>query len=52
MKNKLSIVLSNYNEKENLERGVLQQMYAYLSKVKYPWEVIINDDGSTDGEIK
>ena len=46
---KLSVVVTNYNEKENLERGVLDQMYGYLSKVKYPWEVIINDDGSTDG---
>ena len=52
MKIKLSVVLSNYNEKENLERGVLEQMYQYLSKVKYPWEVIINDDGSTDGGDK
>ncbi len=49
---KLSIVVPNYNEKENLERGVLDQMYDYLSKVKYTWEVIINDDGSTDGGDK
>lgn len=52
MKIKLSVVLSNYNEKENLERGVLQQMRNYLSKVDYGWEVIINDDGSTDGGDK
>lgn len=49
MKPKLSIVLSNYNEHANLERGVLDQMSDYLSKVNYSWEVIINDDGSTDG---
>jgi dolichyl-phosphate beta-glucosyltransferase len=49
MKPKLSIVLSNYNEKANLERGVLEEMSRYLSKAKYTWEVIINDDGSTDG---
>jgi dolichyl-phosphate beta-glucosyltransferase len=52
MKIKLSVVLSNYNEKENLERGVLEQMYSFLSKVNYAWEVIINDDGSTDGGDK
>ncbi len=49
MKKKLSIVLSNYNEKANLRRGVLDQMANYLKTVSYPWEVIINDDGSTDG---
>lgn len=49
MKPKLSIVLSNYNEHANLKRGVLEQMAAYLRTVKYSWEVIINDDGSSDG---
>lgn len=52
MKPKLSIVLSNYNEHANLERGVLDQMHRYLKGVSYPWEVIINDDGSTDGGDK
>lgn len=49
MKPTLSVVISNYNEHANLERGVLDQMYAYLKNVKYTWEVVINDDGSTDG---
>ncbi len=49
MSPKLSIVVSNYNEHANLERGVLEQMSGYLKKASYPWEVIINDDGSTDG---
>ena len=52
MKSKLSIVLSNYNEHANLERGVLEQMSEYLKTVDYSWEVIINDDGSTDGGDK
>lgn len=52
MKTKLSIIIPNYNEKENLERGVLEQTYNYLKKVSYSWEVIINDDGSTDGGDK
>lgn len=46
---KLSIVIPNYNEKENLERGVLNQMHEYLKTVNYSWEVIISDDGATDG---
>lgn len=49
---KLSVVIPNFNEKENLQRGVLEEVYAYLSKVDYSWEVIINDDGSTDGGDK
>lgn len=45
---KLSIVIPNFNEKENLDRGVLEEVYDYLKKVKYDYEVIISDDGSTD----
>ena len=46
---KLSIIIPNYNEKENLDRGVLDEVAAYLKKVSYSWEVIINEDSSTDG---
>ena len=49
MKPKVSIIIPNYNEKENLERGVLKEVKNYLNKAKFTWEVIINDDGSTDG---
>lgn len=49
MKPKLSIVLSNYNEHANLKRGVLVEMLNFLKKANFTWEVIINDDGSTDG---
>lgn len=52
MKPLLSVVITNYNEKKNLERGVLKQMDDYLKKVDYEWEVVINDDGSTDGGDK
>lgn len=48
MKKKLSIVITNYNEKANLRRGVLEQISSYLETATFPWEVIINDDGSTD----
>ncbi|HCQ31289.1 TPA: hypothetical protein DIU27_02825 [Candidatus Collierbacteria bacterium] len=52
MKPKLSIVISNYNEHANLERGVLEQLFRYLKNANFAWEVIINDDGSTDGGDK
>ena len=44
----LSVVIPCYNEEANLKRGVLHQVYNYLKKQKYSWEVIISDDGSTD----
>lgn len=46
---KLSIIIPNYNEKENLERGVLEEVATYLKAVPFSWEVIISDDESTDG---
>lgn len=45
---KLSIVIPNYNEKENIQAGVLDQINSYLKKAAFTWEVIISDDGSTD----
>jgi dolichyl-phosphate beta-glucosyltransferase len=44
----LSVILTAYNESENIKRGVLQEMHDYLSTVDYSYEVIINDDGSSD----
>jgi glycosyltransferase involved in cell wall biosynthesis len=44
----LSIVIPCYNEKENLNRGVLDEVEKYLLKQKFTWEVIISDDGSSD----
>lgn len=52
MQPRLSVVLTSYNEKENLERGVLNEMADFLSRADFTWEVIINDDGSTDGGDK
>lgn len=46
---KLSIVIPNYNEKENLQAGALTKVSSYLKKVPFTWEVIVSDDGSTDG---
>lgn len=45
---KLSIIIPNYNEKENIQAGALDQISRYLGKAPFTWEVIISDDGSTD----
>lgn len=44
----LSVVIPCYNESENLKRGVLQEVYDFLEKQNFTWEVIVSDDGSTD----
>src|SRR3989338_8099480 len=44
----LSIIVPCYNEERNIRLGVLDHIDAYLRKVKYSYEVIIVDDGSTD----
>jgi len=48
----LSVVIPCYNEENNLNRGVLNQVYHYLKKQSYPWQVIIANDGSTDNSLK
>lgn len=49
MRPKLSIIIPNYNEKENLQAGALDRVASFLAKVKFTWEVIVSDDGSLDG---
>ena len=44
----LSIIIPCYNEKENLNGDVLDEVYDFLKSQKFTWEVIISDDGSTD----
>jgi len=48
----LSVVIPSYNERANLQKGVLDKVGHYLSNQKYTWEVIIVDDGSTDGSTE
>lgn len=48
----LSVIIPSYNEKKNLSRGVLDQVFEYLDKQKYSWEIILSDDGSTDGTVE
>ena len=52
MKPKISVIIPCYNEEGNLKRGALNQVEKYLKKQDYTSEVIISDDGSTDGSIK
>jgi dolichyl-phosphate beta-glucosyltransferase len=44
----LSVIIPCYNETENLERGVLKEVWNYFNKQSYTWEIIVTDDGSTD----
>lgn len=48
----LSIIIPSYNETENLKNGALNGVRDYLEKQKYPWEVIVSDDGSPDEEAR
>jgi len=51
MKIFLSVIMPCYNEEGNLKRGVLDEVANYLEKQRYQSEVIISDDGSTDGSL-
>lgn len=44
---KLSVIVPCYNEEHRFEEG-FNHYYSYLSKQKYPWELIFVDDGSKD----
>lgn len=47
----ISIVIPHYNEENNLQKGVLKEINNYLKAQKFPWEVIIVDDESTDNSF-
>jgi len=44
----LSVVIPCFNEEQNLERGVLDEVRRTLERQRRPWEVVLVDDGSTD----
>lgn len=45
----LSVVIPSYDEMANLQKGVLDKVEHFLNKKQISYEVIIVDDGSTDG---
>lgn len=47
----LSVVIPSFNEMGNLRKGILNKVERYLEAQKYSYEVIIVDDGSTDGSV-
>lgn len=51
MSTHLTVLIPNYNEKGNVERGVIDEVLSYLKKQSYTWELLISDDGSTDNSL-
>lgn len=47
----VTVLIPNYNEIENVKRGVLATIANFLKKQPYQSEVLISDDGSTDSSI-
>lgn len=45
----LSVVIPAYNEETNIRLGAFDKVARYLDAQKYTWEVIVVDDGSSDG---
>lgn len=49
MKTYLSVIIPSYNEIKNIKRNVLDEVLSYLKTQNYQWEVLLSDDGSSDG---
>ena len=47
----LSVVFPSYNESRNIKRGVLDEIWQFLKSYPQSWELILSDDGSTDGSL-
>jgi dolichyl-phosphate beta-glucosyltransferase len=45
----LSVIIPSFNEQSNIQRGALNEVIDYLGQQQYTYEVILSDDGSTDG---
>lgn len=48
----LSVVIPAYNEEKNIQTGVLDEVFDYLKKQDYSWEVLLVDDGSRDNTLQ
>jgi len=44
----ISVIIPCWNEQKNLEAGVLDEVYEYLVRQTYLWEVIVVNDESSD----
>lgn len=49
MKPYLSVVIPAYNEETNIRLGALDKVVRFMDDLSYSWEVLLTDDGSTDG---
>lgn len=49
---KISIVIPSYNEMANLQKGTLEKVERYLERKEFDYEVMVVDDGSTDGSLE
>lgn len=47
----ITIIIPAYNESRNFKKGALNKVVTYLKGVKYSYEVLIVDDGSSDDSI-
>lgn len=47
----LSVVIPAYNEEENFGKGMLDEVYAFLTAQQYTFEMILVNDGSTDATL-
>lgn len=47
----LSVILPCFDEMSNLQKGVLEKVEHFLNKKNFSYEVLVVDDGSTDGSI-
>lgn len=48
----LSVIIPCFDEMANLQKGVLDKVQHFLEKKRICYEVIVVDDGSTDGSIE
>ena len=51
MKPYLSIIISAWNEDENLSKGAMEKILKFLTSKTYEWELVIVDDGSDDNTL-
>ncbi len=52
MKTYLSVIIPAFNEEDNFKRGSLSLVVDYLKEQHYSWEIILVNDGSTDGTLE